>query len=69
MKAPCLDCADRVVGCHSSCERYIAYAEECARIRRKRQLDRAASAPSHGQEVLGAKKLNDLKAGRRTDKR
>ena len=25
MKVPCLDCPDRHLGCHSSCERYIHY--------------------------------------------
>lgn len=69
MKVPCHDCADRVVGCHSSCERYKLYAEECKRIRRQIRLDIVASAPSHGREELSRKKLNDLKAGRRTDKR
>ena len=22
---PCLDCPDRVIGCHSSCERYLSW--------------------------------------------
>lgn len=25
MKAPCKDCPDRYVGCHSQCEKYIAF--------------------------------------------
>lgn len=28
MIAPCKDCPDRVVGCHSTCERYKDYREE-----------------------------------------
>lgn len=28
MKAPCKDCPDRVLGCHSKCEKYIAFSEE-----------------------------------------
>ena len=28
MKNPCLDCADRHVGCHITCERHIAWKEE-----------------------------------------
>lgn len=28
IKSPCLDCDDRVVGCHSSCEKYAAYRAE-----------------------------------------
>lgn len=27
-KGPCLDCADRCVGCHSECEKYISWKEE-----------------------------------------
>lgn len=26
--APCKDCPDRVVGCHSACEKYIEYRKE-----------------------------------------
>lgn len=25
IKSPCMDCKDRVVGCHGSCERYSEY--------------------------------------------
>lgn len=27
MKAPCLNCTDRKVGCHSICEKYKVYRE------------------------------------------
>lgn len=27
IKAPCKDCADRIVGCHSTCEKYIIFAK------------------------------------------
>lgn len=27
MNGPCLDCPDRVIGCHGSCEKYIAFKE------------------------------------------
>jgi hypothetical protein len=26
--APCKDCPERVLGCHSTCEKYIAFREE-----------------------------------------
>ena len=38
MKAPCKDCPDRFVGCHSQCEKYIAfqkYREEYLEYRHK----------------------------------
>lgn len=28
MKVPCYKCEDRIVGCHSVCERYISYKKE-----------------------------------------
>ena len=27
-KSPCKDCVDRQVGCHSTCEKYIAFRKE-----------------------------------------
>lgn len=36
MTAPCKDCPDRVVGCHSTCKRYTEYAKEREEIRKKR---------------------------------
>ena len=27
-KSPCLACPDRYVGCHSKCERYMAFKDE-----------------------------------------
>lgn len=26
--APCKDCTDRVLGCHSHCKKYLSYTEE-----------------------------------------
>ena len=28
MKPPCKDCPDRVLGCHKTCEKYLAFREE-----------------------------------------
>lgn len=28
MSAPCKDCPDRVVGCHSKCEKYISFRKQ-----------------------------------------
>lgn len=27
-KAPCRDCPDRILGCHTTCEKYKCYKEE-----------------------------------------
>lgn len=35
--APCKECQARQAGCHTICERYLAYHEECE-ARRKRRM-------------------------------
>ena len=35
-KAPCKDCPNRQVGCHSTCEKYIEYKKESDRIREEK---------------------------------
>jgi hypothetical protein len=39
MMSPCKDCADRVLGCHSSCESYQAYTEKVKALRERRIAD------------------------------
>lgn len=42
MQAPCKDCADRALGCHSVCEKYKEYAkqnEERRKLREKYNLE------------------------------
>lgn len=39
MTAPCKDCPNRVVGCHSTCEQYIKYKEEQESVRRSRRAE------------------------------
>ena len=34
--APCKDCPDRYVGCHSSCSKYKEFQNFCAEINEKR---------------------------------
>lgn len=45
MQAPCKNCEDRNVGCHSKCEKYLAYAEYQKGVRQRRfaagQIDTA----------------------------
>ena len=40
MQAPCKNCKDRVVGCHSNCEKYIAYVKVRDKIRAKNAEDK-----------------------------
>lgn len=36
-KNKCLGCTERTVGCHSTCQSYLAFAEECERVRENRR--------------------------------
>lgn len=48
--APCKDCSDRVLGCHSGCSRYQdwhkAYREEGDIIRRAKYLETLLVSPT-----------------------
>ena len=37
INSPCLDCTDRVLGCHSSCERYREFGQELERVAKQRE--------------------------------
>ena len=37
---PCKDCPDRVVGCHSTCERYLSFMKEQKEMYSQRRKDR-----------------------------
>jgi ribosomal protein S4 len=34
-KAPCKDCPDRKVGCHSTCKKYLAFRQERIELNKK----------------------------------
>lgn len=36
MKAPCMDCSARVLGCHQSCERYQEFKRKWELVRAER---------------------------------
>ena len=48
-QAPCLNCKERKVGCHSTCEKYINYHNERVEWNKKRY-----EANKKKQEVLNA---------------
>ena len=39
MNSPCKGCADRAVGCHGRCEKYLAFDAERVKIRLARQQE------------------------------
>lgn len=44
--APCKDCPDRLVGCHSTCEKYITFAKE------KRQQNEIIKKAKHEESLF-----------------
>ncbi len=51
MRAPCKECPDRKIGCHSECARYITYRAEKDEERAKRmELHRVNEAVKDGME-------------------
>ena len=64
MRQPCLNCPDRHTGCHSSCEKYLAYKEELARIK-----DKMAKEKQEFNLTVGHKLQRKLEAQWRKEKR
>ena len=58
MNPPCKDCPDRRSGCHSHCEKYIAYTVELEKMRedKRREYAIADCRRYHTQEYLTWKK-------------
>lgn len=49
MQAPCKDCKERCVGCHSTCSKYINFKNESARLHKlisdKKRIESLADRP------------------------
>lgn len=58
VKSPCMNCPDRVLGCHSECGRYLAYTEAVEKMRQVRNGILRLDAPSIRMERNLRKKLN-----------
>lgn len=56
--APCKECPDRFVGCHTECERYKAFTESCERIRKRRWDLTILDAPGQKKIRNTRRKLN-----------
>lgn len=50
MKAPCKDCPDRYVDCHSRCKKYLAYAAEREMIREALHKESIANGSSPAKD-------------------
>ena len=38
--APCKDCKDRHIGCHSKCEKYLEYKKEVQKAKHREKIDK-----------------------------
>jgi hypothetical protein len=61
-KAPCKDCGDRNVGCHSVCEKYKEFAKENERVRNERYKHRQSMLNDY--EYLVRRKKQMTRSGR-----
>lgn len=52
---PCIDCKDRVVNCHASCERYASWKAEC--VKRSDECTKARQKEKEVEEYT-RKKVN-----------
>lgn len=64
MDAPCKDCPDRVVGCHATCERYIAYDEQRKAIRAQKLMAQIIRLPGRSFTAAMRDKEQRSKHGR-----
>lgn len=60
LNAPCKDCPDRVVGCHSTCEKYIAF-----RKYRDELLERRTKEARLNNDLWVTSRFNKKKKRRR----
>lgn len=63
MNAPCKGCQDRQVGCHSTCEKYLAYQAEREAIREKNRLDHIISTTGIDHRMKIAKHYKKVGSG------
>lgn len=55
MTAPCKDCKDRTPGCHTKCEKYIAFDKENQK-RRAERLERTHAADPSPNKISRARR-------------
>ena len=63
--SPCKDCADRQVGCHAKCEKYLAYRTELDAAREQRDKERISADVAYHSIYRNRSTLKKTDAGRR----
>ena len=67
-KVPCYKCEDRIVGCHSTCERYIAYRKETDEQNKLIQKNRNLDSLRITYEIYRANRMKDISNKRKFKK-
>lgn len=65
MKAPCYNCEERVIGCHSKCERYQRFADARKEDNERRFRESTMITRSAAQDAIEGKRQRAVKVGRR----
>ena len=64
LSAPCKDCGDRVIGCHSTCEKYKQFASE-----RKEYVQKVKACRRKDREYVEARQASIYKSLRNAGKK
>lgn len=57
-KAPCKDCPDRQLRCHSTCEKYLAFDKERKKLNKLKHEDAVARCYDYKSSVAKRHKQN-----------
>ena len=64
LSAPCKDCADRAVGCHSACDKYKQFVNE-----RKEYVQKVKACRRKDREYIEARQASIYKSLRNAGKK
>lgn len=64
LSAPCKDCDDRAIGCHSTCDKYRQFAEE-----RKEYVRKVKACRRKDREYMEARQASIYKSLRNAGKK
>lgn len=64
LSAPCKDCGDRVVGCHSTCDKYKQFADE-----RKEYVQQVKACRRKDKEYMEVRQASIYKSLRNAGKK
>ena len=64
LSAPCKDCGDRVIGCHSACDKYKKFANE-----RKEYVRKVNACRRKDREYIEARQASIYKSLRNAGKK